>query len=284
MNIGALNASYDYIVLLNNDTIVGKDWLYPLVKPLILNDYGIGSPITNNCGNEVKQFIHFTDIDDLLCKSNVLQKQNMFKTCEIDRVPFFCPVLRKKDFFAVGMLDINYKFGGWEDDDIMHKFKIYNNNKQNYYTFGSFVYHIESLSMSQITKTINWTHNNNNKQYFENKWNIKWVPPKYYTPNIDINIQSNIIWIHNLITNARISGKSAFTLCSNKKNKETIIIKDKIPDIIQDNEIIITVDKENRIVLSNKFESYTLNENPIIKLYSFINTTLFLHLWTFKMP
>ena len=55
MNIGSLHAKYDYIILLNNDTVVSKNWLYPLVKPLILNSkYTCGSPITNNCGNEAK--------------------------------------------------------------------------------------------------------------------------------------------------------------------------------------------------------------------------------------
>ena len=280
MNIGVLNSSHDYIILLNNDTIVSKDWLYPLVKPLILNDYGIGSPITNNCGNEVKQFIYFTNIEDLLLKSNALQKQNMFKVCEIDRVPFFCPVLRKKDFFEVGMLDINYKFGGWEDDDLIHKLKIYNNNKQNYYTFGSFVYHIESLTMTQISKTLNWTKNNKNQMYFETKWNTKWIPPKYNISNININIKSDINWIHQLIKTSKISNQIIFRICD--KNTENInnviIIKDTNSDEILDNEIIINNDKENNIVLKNKFENCILykEECATIKIYSFINTTLIL--------
>ena len=275
MNIGTLYASYDYIILLNNDTILGKDWLYPLVKPLILNDYGIGSPITNNCGNEVKQFIYFTGIDDLFNKSQALQKKNMFKVEQINRIPFFCPVLRKKDFFAIGMLDINYKFGGWEDDDIIHKLKIYNNNKQNYYTYGSFVYHIESLSMKQITTNIKWTHNNNNQQYFEKKWGITWIPPIYNIPKINIILQTNIKLIKNLITDAKLLEKNIFDLCSNIENDNTIIIKDTISDEIQDNEVIITINKENKIVLTNKFESFVLIESILINLYSFINTTLF---------
>jgi GT2 family glycosyltransferase len=278
MNIGVLNASADYIILLNNDTIVGKNWLYPLVKPLILNNYGIGSPITNNCGNEVKQFIYYNDIDDLMVKSFSLQKYNLFKTCEIDRVPFFCPVLRKKDFFSVGMLDINYKFGGWEDDDLIHKLKIYNNGKQNYYTFGSFVYHIESLTMSQVTKQTNWTKNNPNKNYFEKKWNTNWIAPRYNTPKINIKLNSNKKWVYNLLNNACIANNKIFDInnsIDDSINNNIIIISDSDKkEKILDNEIII-ISENNNIIVKNNFDSIVLEEPKIINLYRFINTTLF---------
>ena len=172
------------------------------------------------------------------------------------------------------MLDINYKFGGWEDDDLIHKLKIYNNNKQNYYTFGSFVYHIESLTMTQISKTLNWTKNNKNQMYFETKWNTKWIPPKYNISNININIKSDINWIHQLIKTSKISNQIIFRICD--KNTENInnviIIKDTNSDEILDNEIIINNDKENNIVLKNKFENCILykEECATIKIYSFM--------------
>ena len=43
MNIGVLHSKYQYIILLNNDTVVSENWLYPLVKPLMLGDYNMGS-------------------------------------------------------------------------------------------------------------------------------------------------------------------------------------------------------------------------------------------------
>ena len=282
MNIGALNASYDYIILLNNDTIVGKNWLYPLVKPLILNNYGMGSPITNNCGNEVKQFIYFTDVDDLLCKSIILQKRNKFKICQIDRIPFFCAILRKKDFFAVGMLDINYKFGGWEDDDIIYKIKIYNEGKQNFYTFGSFVYHMESLTMKKITQKTNWTHDNPNQQYFEKKWNVNWISPNYKIHIINIKINSNKKWVLNLFTNASINNKHIFSICNNDNNYNDIIEINDEDDCktyyeTTDNKKITIVEKNiNEFVIKNKTESILLNKNnPMIHdIYTFLNSIL----------
>ena len=174
MNIGALYSKYEYIILLNNDTVVSENWLYPLVKPLILDNYNIGSPITNNCGNEVKQFITYNNVDDLLQKAKKYQYNNSYNVCEIYRTPFFCPILKKHDYFAVGMLDEKYGLGGWEDDDIIEKIKKYNPQNRLYYTYGSFVYHMESLTMSDTnTKGKEWTKQNNNQEIFEKKMGKK---------------------------------------------------------------------------------------------------------------
>ena len=80
MNIGALHAFGDYLVLLNNDTYCMKNWLYPLLKPYLKDiNCGIVSPITNNCGNEVKQFLIFDDIKDLQLKAKYLQHNKLYK-------------------------------------------------------------------------------------------------------------------------------------------------------------------------------------------------------------
>ena len=62
---------------------------------------------------------------------NKYQKNKLYSVCEIDKIPFFCPILIKKDFFSVGMLDQRYGLGGWEDDDIIEKMKKYNINTAN---------------------------------------------------------------------------------------------------------------------------------------------------------
>lgn len=54
-NIGINHANGDYIILLNNDTIVTRGWIGGLVKHLERNKtLGIIGPVTNNCGNEAK--------------------------------------------------------------------------------------------------------------------------------------------------------------------------------------------------------------------------------------
>ena len=270
MNIGALNSQYDYIVLMNNDTMASNDWLYPLIKPLILKNYGCGSPITNNCGNEVKQFIYFNNIQDLMEKASNLQKREKYAYKDIDRIPFFCPVVRKKDFYSVGMLDKNYGLGGWEDDDFLHKLKLYNGNQNNFYTYGSFIYHMESLTMKDInTKGKGWTQANKNQTIFENKWNTKWVPPKYYMPKISVKITSKNEYLSNIIRSAKYQNENIFIIDNNNYKLE-------ISDI--DNENTLIVLNEMNDIINLKYNNYNFKINKkewnIFNIYAIINSCI----------
>lgn len=259
MNIGALNASYDYIVLLNNDTIVSKNWLYPLFKQIYLNDYNCGSPITNNCGNEVKQFIYENTIEDVFKFSKMIQENNDYKTLDTIRIPFFCPIIKKDVFYSVGLLDKNYKIGGWEDDDILMKMYRFN-NKKNFYTFSSFVYHYGSVTMNDYGGFIK----NPNKNYFEKKWMTKWIVPKLKMPIIRIFCDNSNNFLLNIFNNTYNLGEKIFDLTNINYN----ISLGSGLEIQIENE---TSDSINLIYKENK---YLLNKygNVYLNLYSIINT------------
>jgi len=250
MNLGAIRASGDYVVLLNNDTVCGNEWIFPLVKPLIKNEnYGFGSPATNNCGNEGKQFIYYTSIDEFLRRAKKLQILNNNEHEFIFNAPFFGPVCRKKDLYSVGLLDINFGRGGWEDDDINHRMRLYGKDK-NYFTYGSFVYHMESLSLGPEHYV-----NNPNKTYYENKWNIKWMPPKYKFYNLNYNVQTKSKFI-----NDKLESLQRYNPV-NKYSMKGLLIKD-INDTTTGNKMLILeketddelyfVYKNNKIVLDKK--------------------------------
>ena len=270
MNIGALYSKYEYIILLNNDTVVSENWLYPLVKPLILDNYNIGSPITNNCGNEVKQFITYNNVDDLLQKAKKYQYNNSYNVCEIYRTPFFCPILKKHDYFAVGMLDEKYGLGGWEDDDIIEKIKKYNPQNRLYYTYGSFVYHMESLTMSDTnTKGKEWTKQNNNQEIFEKKWERKWIPPEYKFHTLKINIKTQNDIILPLLKNNKFKNQILYV-----EDDKGIILS----DLDNNNEISIINNSENNneIILKYRNNKFILCKDVwnVFNLYSIINTCI----------
>ena len=278
MNIGALYAKYEYLILLNNDTVVCKDWLYPLVKPLILKNYSMGSPITNNCGNYVKQFIDFKDVNDLLMKAEKLKRMNNYKVCEIDRIPFFCPVLRKEEFYRVGLLDIKYKIGGWEDDDLIYKMKLYNNHP-NYYTFGSFVYHMESLTMAQMhNSNMDWSFQNTNKIYYETKWKTTWLSNTYKIPmlnNILLPWHSCDFFIELLLT----AKKKLSLHIEMVYNKDSIIITNSNEDLKYNEICMKKIENSTNILLQNKHDMIEINYENLdwhtsIAFLRFINTTL----------
>lgn len=200
MNIGALHACGEYLVLLNNDTYCMKNWLYPLLKPYFKdNNCGIVSSITNNCGNEVKQFLIFDNIKDLKFKSMNLQHNKLYKYYRNEICPFFAPLIKKELFYKIGMLDVNYGRGGWEDDDFQYSLKLYNNNINNYYTFGSFIYHQESATMGSYNVSTG-----DNKLYYEKKWKVKWIPPKYKYENMKVYINNEFVELIQLIKSLEI--------------------------------------------------------------------------------
>lgn len=268
MNIGALNASFDHIILLNNDTVVSKNWLYPLIKPLILDpNCTATSPITNNCGNEAKQFLHHTSVETLFTYAEKYQFNKMFATCKMDRIPFFCPAMKKHTFYAVGMLDERYKVGGWEDDDIMEKFKQMNANATMCRrVYGSFVYHIESLSMKCTTDADkNWTSQNKNQQIFEAKWGKKWIPPVYHLEQLSIRILTKNKYFLDLIQSSSYKNKHLYKITNNG-----ITVGDNISNAIR------LTDCTDAILLQHENHSFRLDKAKwnVFELYSILNVCI----------
>ncbi len=265
MNIGSMRAGGDYIVLLNNDTIVATDWLYPLVKPLIKNNhYGFGSPVTNNCGNAAKQFIWYDSPQDLLIKISKLQKYKNYSLVETHNVPFFGAIVRKKDFYAIGMLDVNYGRGGWEDDDIQEKMRNYGKNA-NYYTYGSFVYHIESLSMGSTA----YYHNHPNQTRFEKKWMKKWIPPKYQMNQITIKQSVNSTYLASLIS------RTAYLTCYVGKNNYDICISTEKDYTMKT--LVLKSENNDCIIFSYQSKTYVLKKDDQfnnLKFYSLLNSII----------
>lgn len=240
MNIGSLYASGDYLVLLNNDTYCMNEWLYPLIKPYLKdNNAGIISPVTNNCGNEVKQFLIFNDIHDLKIKSKYLQHNKLYKYYKNKICPFFSPFIKKNLFYKIGMLDVNYGRGGWEDDDLQYKLQLYNQNNNNYYTYGSFVYHQESATMGSYDVSMS-----DNKLYYEKKWNTIWEKPKYKYEDIKVFVKNEFNELINLIQNLELFTKRKFLI--NNENESEIIINE--------------IDSKNSIKYEN-FDEYFMLSN-----------------------
>lgn len=92
VNLGIKNATCEYVVILNDDTVLTKQnknkWLELLETPLKNEKAGISCPV--------------------ITKDRVLN---------VNLPHFFCVMIKKSVFDAVGLLDENYGLGGCEDVD-----------------------------------------------------------------------------------------------------------------------------------------------------------------------
>ena len=175
-NIGIKNSLGDYIILLNNDTVVTKGWMFNLIKTLE-KDKSIGAvgPITNYAANEAQISTSYKDILEMHDFANYYTCQNTnIINDEIEMLIMFCFCMRREMVTQIGYLDENFGVGMFEDDDYSYRIK-----KEGYKlacTKDVFIHHYGSVSFKQLGyfKIINLMEKN--KALFKKKWNKTWIP------------------------------------------------------------------------------------------------------------
>ncbi|HLC40447.1 MAG TPA: glycosyltransferase, partial [Methylomirabilota bacterium] len=118
-NRGIQAAAGDYVVLLNNDTIVTPQWLDGLIAcaeedPSI----GIVGPMSN-CVSGPQQvadasYADLTALDDY---TRVFRERHRGKRLPFDRIVGFCMMIRREVIDRIGLLDERFGIGNFEDDD-----------------------------------------------------------------------------------------------------------------------------------------------------------------------
>jgi GT2 family glycosyltransferase/GR25 family glycosyltransferase involved in LPS biosynthesis len=204
MNIGVRNSVGEYIILLNNDTIVSKDWDYSLID-LLEKDHDVFAvtPITNSSGNESMVSFEHTTPGDYFLKYTVNIKENINTAFEIKSLALFCGCFRANDFKNIGLLDENY-LNGWEDDDLYERINIL--NKKVIVSTQSCVYHFGNITVGNNNYLSN---TNKNRLLFESKWNKNWVT--HYSSH---NLLSEYYAVLNSKTNNTIFSKTIYIICT----------------------------------------------------------------------
>ena len=168
MNIGSKNATGEYLILLNNDTIVDKGWDIELIKTLNSNKNIFAvTPITNRCGNTAMVNIKHENYTDFFNKINEI-KPYLASQFDSDSLALFCGCFRLNDFQNIGYFDEKF-LNGWEDDDLYERILLL--NKKVVISTRSVVYHYANITVGENAYS---NDNNSNKLYFEQKWNKLW--------------------------------------------------------------------------------------------------------------
>ncbi|MCT4508399.1 MAG: glycosyltransferase family 2 protein [Tepidibacter sp.] len=178
-NIGIKKAKGDYIILLNNDTVVTRGWISGFIKHLERDKkLGLVGPVTNYAGNEAMISVPYRNIKDMDKFSEIYTLANSNKLyTNINMLIMFCVAMRKEIINQVGYLDESFGIGMFEDDDFSYRVK-----KAGYeiaYTKDIFIHHYGSASFKKLGRQKFIEIFNENKKKFEKKWNIKWTRNKY---------------------------------------------------------------------------------------------------------
>ncbi len=173
-NQGIKLAHGDYIIFLNNDTIVTNNWIASLVTHMESDSQiGLLGPVTNNIGNEQKIPVDYQDINSMQQFAYEYTAAHHHQLQPIKMLALFCAIARLSDLRQVDYLSEEYDVGMFEDDDLSQKFKAI--GKKIIMADDVFIHHIGRASFSKLADQTYQTIFNRNRATYEKKWG-PWVP------------------------------------------------------------------------------------------------------------
>jgi GT2 family glycosyltransferase/Flp pilus assembly protein TadD len=110
----------DYVVFLNNDTIVTSQWLNGLIRG-VLTDWpriGLAGPMSNYAPPPQQAQAAYQNIADLPAFAERWWKEHAGQAMLVDRLTGFCLLARRDVLNAIGDFDERFGTGFFEDDDL----------------------------------------------------------------------------------------------------------------------------------------------------------------------
>jgi len=176
-NIGISAAGEcEYVVLLNNDTVVTRGWLSRLLHHLDTPDVSMVGPVTNWAGNEARIEVDYTSVANLERFAEVYAREHRGRTFEIPMLAMYCVALRRSLLDRIGMLDERFGIGLFEDDDFALRARRAGGKL--ICAEDVFVHHWGQATFSTMTIAEYEALFDRNRQKFESKWSVKWKPPQ----------------------------------------------------------------------------------------------------------
>ena len=175
-NQGLAIARGEYLVLLNNDTVVPRGWLEPLMKALRDPLVGLVGPVTNFVGNEAKIDVEYAGLEGMAEFARAWMSAHAGESFDISMLAMFCVAMRRDTFDRVGLLDESFGIGMFEDDDYSRRIQAA--GLRTVCTKASFVHHFGQASFKKLIEAGSydalWRRN---RDIYERKWG-EWTQHK----------------------------------------------------------------------------------------------------------
>ena len=153
-NQGMRIADGDYLLILNNDIIVGPNWLENMVR-LAESDPSIGlvGPRSNYiAGPQIVRNVPYkveSEIQDFI---DTWQSEHDLTASEFGFIKGFCHLIPRRVFSKIGLYDERYGKGNFEDDD--YCMRIHLHDYTAVIAHDSFIHHYGSVSFNQ--ESVDW--------------------------------------------------------------------------------------------------------------------------------
>ncbi|HLP40941.1 MAG TPA: glycosyltransferase, partial [Fibrobacteria bacterium] len=168
-NQGMRRAEGDYILIFNNDTIVGPGWLEHMVR-LCESDPGIGmvGPRSNYiAGPQVVKDVPYKTEAGIQDFIRDWQMEHDLSASEFDWIKGFCLLIPRGVFAKVGYFDERFGKGNFEDDDYCLRVRLH--GFRTMIAHDAFIHHYGSVSFNQ--EDVDWKALMiENRRKYEEKW------------------------------------------------------------------------------------------------------------------
>lgn len=173
-NQGLAIATGDYLVLLNNDTVVPRGWLPRMLRHLDDPQIGLAVAVTNFSGNESRIDVTYRTLEEMLPFAERYMREHEGELFDIRVAAMYCAGMRRDVFETVGPLDETYAIGMFEDDDYSHRIRLA--GLRVVCLEDVFVHHVGQASFSKLDPAAYEALWRKNQAYFESKWGVAWEP------------------------------------------------------------------------------------------------------------
>jgi GT2 family glycosyltransferase len=174
-NQGLGLAGGEYLVLLNNDTMLPPGWLAGLLAHLRNPEVGLVGPVTNRIGNEAEIETDYSTWGEFLAFTRRHAEGHAGEWLEVRTPAMFCLAMRRDTYLRLGPLDERYEVGLLEDDDYADRAR--REGYQQRCVEDVVVHHFGEASFGRLVADGEYTRilRANQRRYAE-KWNRQWEP------------------------------------------------------------------------------------------------------------
>ncbi|WP_270170795.1 glycosyltransferase family 2 protein [Paenibacillus sp. SYP-B4298] len=118
-NQGTALASGDYVLFLNNDTVVTKGWLTHMLRVMESEeDAGMVGPVSNFTSGHQRIAVSYTELSQLDAFAEAYTASQAGNRLQVRRLIGFCLLARRSMLEEIGGFDERYRLGNYEDDDL----------------------------------------------------------------------------------------------------------------------------------------------------------------------
>ena len=168
-NIGLKMATGDYLVLLNNDTVITRGWLNALLRHLHADpELGLVGPVTNAIANEAKIEVGYQEIETMPAWAANYVREHDGETFAIPMLAMFCVAMRRPVFEEIGLLDEQFGIGMFEDDDYCRRITVAGYKLA--CARDSFIHHWQRASFKLLGEEEYLRIYYENQRKYEEKW------------------------------------------------------------------------------------------------------------------